>query len=274
MSNPQAPGERSPAEPTMEEILASIRRIIADGKPGEREPDAPEPTWPRRRLSQRAWRRAPAPTGASRSRAPGRDTRCGRSRSDADPDGCRGRIGLDRRPGRIGPRRGHRRRGSPAVDRAASRRGVAPGSSRDRAPTATAPAATPAPPPPRQARKRRAGLNPRRAPLHLRPPISGAHSRCRASGRHASGCPISAGLTSAGTASTTAGAARGSAIAAHPRRPHDRGGRARSAGAHAAGLARSASPRDRRAPGAGGDRSHQPEVGVLSAVEVPARLPA
>ena len=43
MSNPQAPGERSPAEPTMEEILASIRRIIADGKPGEREPDAPEP---------------------------------------------------------------------------------------------------------------------------------------------------------------------------------------------------------------------------------------
>ena len=42
MSNPQAPGERSPAEPTMEEILASIRRIIADGKPGEREPEAPE----------------------------------------------------------------------------------------------------------------------------------------------------------------------------------------------------------------------------------------
>ena len=42
MSNPQAPGERSPAEPTMEEILASIRRIVADGKPGEREPEAPE----------------------------------------------------------------------------------------------------------------------------------------------------------------------------------------------------------------------------------------
>jgi len=43
MSNPQAPGEGSPAEPTMEEILASIRRIIAEGKPGDSEPDAPEP---------------------------------------------------------------------------------------------------------------------------------------------------------------------------------------------------------------------------------------
>jgi len=43
MSNPQAPGERSPAEPTMEEILASIRRIIAEGKPGDSEPDALEP---------------------------------------------------------------------------------------------------------------------------------------------------------------------------------------------------------------------------------------
>ncbi len=34
MSNPQAPGERSAAEPSMEEILASIRRIIADDHEG------------------------------------------------------------------------------------------------------------------------------------------------------------------------------------------------------------------------------------------------
>ena len=46
MSNPQAPGDRSPAEPTMEEILASIRRIIADGKPLELE-DAPPPPEPK-----------------------------------------------------------------------------------------------------------------------------------------------------------------------------------------------------------------------------------
>jgi len=46
MSNPQAPGDRSPAEPTMEEILASIRRIIADGKPLEPE-DAPPPPEPK-----------------------------------------------------------------------------------------------------------------------------------------------------------------------------------------------------------------------------------
>jgi len=45
MSSPQAPGDRSPAEPTMEEILASIRRIIADGKTLEPEeaPPPPEP---------------------------------------------------------------------------------------------------------------------------------------------------------------------------------------------------------------------------------------
>jgi cell pole-organizing protein PopZ len=44
MSNPQAPGERSPAEPTMEEILASIRRIIADnGRPSENLSDEPAP---------------------------------------------------------------------------------------------------------------------------------------------------------------------------------------------------------------------------------------
>ena len=46
MSSPQAPGDRSPAEPTMEEILASIRRIIADGKPLEPE-DAPPPPEPK-----------------------------------------------------------------------------------------------------------------------------------------------------------------------------------------------------------------------------------
>ena len=82
------------------------------------------------------------------------------------------------------------------------------------------------------------------------------------------------GNTPAGAASAAAGTAWDAAIAFQPRWPHDRGDRARSAGAHAAGLAGSASQGDRRAPGAGGDRSHQPEVGVLSAVEVPARLPA
>ena len=46
MSSPQAPGDRSPAEPTMEEILASIRRMIADGKALEPE-DAPSPPEPK-----------------------------------------------------------------------------------------------------------------------------------------------------------------------------------------------------------------------------------
>ena len=70
MSNPQAPGERSPAEPTMEEILASIRHT-ADGKPGDREPEAPEPDLARRPRSRRAWRRATAPTERRESERPG-----------------------------------------------------------------------------------------------------------------------------------------------------------------------------------------------------------
>jgi uncharacterized protein len=40
MSQPQAPAKPAPPEPTMEEILASIRRIIADnGRPGGAAPD-------------------------------------------------------------------------------------------------------------------------------------------------------------------------------------------------------------------------------------------
>ncbi len=42
MSQPQAPAKPAPPEPTMEEILASIRRIIADnGRPEGSAPDEP-----------------------------------------------------------------------------------------------------------------------------------------------------------------------------------------------------------------------------------------
>src|ERR1700756_5433730 len=42
MSQPPAPAKPAPSEPTMEEILASIRRIIADnGRPDGGAPDEP-----------------------------------------------------------------------------------------------------------------------------------------------------------------------------------------------------------------------------------------